>query len=156
MIYAIDPGETQSAWVKYDEDAGIPLSFGIDSNEDMLDILSRWNSPHHSHDILVIEQIKGYGMPLGDTTINTVFWSGRFAEAYGWEFRLIPRSTVRAHLCHSSKAKDGNVRQAIIDRFGGKKEAIGTKKNPGPLYGIKADAWQALALAITAAERSPE
>ena len=57
------------------------------------------------------------------------------------------------HLCGSAKAKDSNIRQAIIDRYGGDpKRCIGTKKAPGPLYGISADQWAALALALTAAE----
>jgi len=53
------------------------------------------------------------------------------------------------HICGSARAKDQNIRQALIDRYGGKETAIGKKQNPGPLYGIKADEWQALGLAIT-------
>jgi hypothetical protein len=59
------------------------------------------------------------------------------------------RATVKAHLCRSAKAKDSNVRQALIDLFGGKENAIGTKKTPGPLYGISGDVWAALAVAVT-------
>jgi hypothetical protein len=50
------------------------------------------------------------------------------------------------------KAKDANVRQALIDRYGGKAEAIGTVKKQGPLYRVKSHAWQALAVAVTASE----
>jgi hypothetical protein len=43
------------------------------------------------------------------------------------------------------KAKDSNIRQALIDRFG----EVGIKKNPGWFYGFKKDIWQAYAVGIT-------
>lgn len=43
----------------------------------------------------------------------------------------IPRLKVKVHLCHDSRAKDANIRQAILDRFGGKAVAIGSKRQPG-------------------------
>lgn len=46
-------------------------------------------------------------------------------------------------------AKDANVRQALINRFGGKDAAIGRKAAPGPLYGISRDMRSALAIAVT-------
>jgi hypothetical protein len=55
---------------------------------------------------------------------------------------------VKLHLCGSSRAKDPNVRTALLDRFGGA-GAKGTKAAPGPLYGIAADLWSALAIAVT-------
>ena len=64
--------------------------------------------------------------------------------------------SVCMHLCKNNRAKDGNVRQAILDRYpatgGGKNPQVGTKKAPGPLYGVSGHAWQALAVAITAIE----
>jgi hypothetical protein len=48
------------------------------------------------------------------------------------------------------QAKDANIRQALIDRFGGSKEAaIGTIKRQGPLYGVKGHEFAALAVAVT-------
>jgi hypothetical protein len=64
-------------------------------------------------------------MPVGAEVFETIYWSGRFAEAYGVEHDArITRIDVKMHLCHSPRAKDGNVRQALIDRFG----KPGTKK----------------------------
>jgi hypothetical protein len=59
------------------------------------------------------------------------------------------RRDVKLSLCGSARAKDGNIRTALIDLHGGKEAAIGRKKTPGPLWGVHADVWAALALAIT-------
>ena len=57
-------------------------------------------------------------MPVGAEVFETVYWSGRFAEAYGVEHvERITRVDVKMHLCHTSRAKDGNIRQALIDRL---------------------------------------
>ena len=54
----------------------------------------------------------------------------------------------KVHHCHSARAKDSNIRQALLDRFGGKDIAVGTKADQGPLYGIKKDVWSALAIGV--------
>jgi hypothetical protein len=36
----------------------------------------------------------------------------------------------------------------LIDKLG----VVGTKKNPGPLFGMKSHAWAALGVAVTALE----
>jgi hypothetical protein len=40
------------------------------------------------------------------------------------------------------------IRQRLIDIWGGKELAIGNKRSPGRLYGLRGDQWQALALAV--------
>ena len=106
--------------------------------------------------MLAIEQVRSYGMAIGATTLDTVEWSGRFIEA--WEGRAeldkkdvlpvlrLPRIQIKTHLCKSARAKDTNIRQALIDIIG----EPGTKKTPGPTYGIKSHLWAALAVAVTA------
>jgi len=63
------------------------------------------------------------------------------------------------HLCKNNRAKDANIRQALLDRFpatgGGKAPQIGTKKQPGPLYGVTSHLWSALAVAVTWADTQP-
>ncbi len=61
---------------------------------------------------------------------------------------MLPRRAVKLALCGDSRAKDANIRQALIDRFGGS-AAVGRKAAPGPLYGISRDVWSALAIAVT-------
>jgi hypothetical protein len=60
---------------------------------------------------------------------------------------LLPRKDVKMHLCGTPRAKDGNIRQRLLDLLGPQ----GTKKQPGPTYGVKSHAWAALAVAVTAA-----
>ncbi len=62
----------------------------------------------------------------------------------------MPRREVKLHLCGTARAKDNNIRAALLDRFGGSRSvAVGTAKHPGPLYGIRSHEWAALALAVT-------
>jgi hypothetical protein len=108
--------------------------------------------------VLAIEMVASYGMAVGATVFETCVWSGRFIERWLVSDKRRPepvrvyRKEVKIHLCGSMRAKDANIRQALIDRYGGKESAIGKKANPGPLYGMSGDCWSALAVAITAAE----
>jgi hypothetical protein len=148
VLLAIDPGHTESAWVLCD--GKNPLAFAKEKNELLLDRIRRQMWPVVMPDHAVIEQIKSYGMSVGAEIFETCVWTGRFMEACGpGTVDRIPRLDVKLNLCHDSRAKDQNVRQAIIDRFGGKEKAIGKKAAPGPLYGVSSDVWAALAVALT-------
>jgi hypothetical protein len=144
-IIGIDPGPEQSAVVMWD---GAKVEkFGIIANGDiqfdrLMDGLIV--------DKCAIEMIASYGMPVGAEVFETCVAIGQFTERWhrtslDWPLR-IPRGDIKLHLCRSVKAKDANVRQALIDRFG----QPGTKKTPGPLYGITSHCWAALAVAVTA------
>jgi hypothetical protein len=118
-MIAIDPGPTESAYVVYMN--GQPLSFGKLPNDDMLVGLR-----HNPQDLLVIEQVASYGMPVGEETFETVFWSGRFAQVFPGRFDRMTRVDVKMELCHrSAKVNDSVIRQRLIDLFGGKDKAIG-------------------------------
>ena len=154
-IFAIDPGNINSAYIFYDIETKMPGSYGIVENGKLLNIL---NQCSRSSTFLAIEMIASYGMPVGKSVFDTCVWIGRFIQWWNNDetYRLIYRQNEKMLLCNSMRAKDGNIRQAIIDRYeptgGGKIPQIGTKKQPGPLYGISKDVWSALAVAITAAE----
>lgn len=149
VILAIDPGFERSAYLALVN--GGPSFFGMRSNADLLAMIREGIA---SDATVVIEQIESFGMAVGREVFETVRWAGRFEEAaehHGVPVVLLPRRRVKLALCGSSKAKDGNVRQALLDRFGGS-AAKGTKRSPGPLYGISHDVWSALAIAVTAEE----
>jgi hypothetical protein len=150
-ILAIDPGPLQSGWLLWDAK---PLRFGISPNEDLIGSLrtqlraSQGGAP----DVVVIEKIESYGMTVGAEVFDTVWWTGRFTEAARpVKVVQLPRRQVKLAICGDSRAKDKNIHQALLDRFGGSK-AKGTKANPGPLYGMAGDMWSALAIAVTFAE----
>jgi len=154
IVLGLDPGPTQSALVSFDS---VPNYCLLQSNEEILKVLQ--DIRYLYGDIrapLVIEKIENQGMgAVGDETFETVYWSGRFAQAYGTDkVDRIGRKAVKLHICGSARANDSNIRCALIDRFGGKDAAIGKKSCPGPLYMIKSHLWAALAVAITAHDKS--
>ncbi len=153
-ILAIDPGLTESGFVLfYPCAAGLPLidEAGIRSNYDLKELCHNISSALSPRPMLAIEMIACYGMPVGKETFETCLWIGRFEEAFNPNRDSLRcyRKDIKLHLCGTTKAKDPNVRQALIDRLG----KPGTKKNPGPTYGIKSHVWAALAVAVYAADQ---
>ena len=151
MILAIDPGTTESAFVLYDN--GDLEAFEKIPNEIMLERIPAWAAMSDT-DHLAIEHVASYGMAVGKEVFATCVWTGRFIQRWGGPFTAIYRADVKIHLCNSMRAKDANIRRAIIDRYpnatgGGKNPAIGIKSAPGPLYGVSRDVWAALGVAIT-------
>lgn len=146
-LLAIDPGTEVSAYV---EVYGPTITQAdIVDNLELLVMLRDAKAPWPR---LVIEDIESYGMPVGREVFQTVRWTGRFEEAYEGPVEYLPRRQIKLALCGQSRAKDGNVRAAILDRYprngGGKVPQVGTKRNPGPLYGVKSHVWSALAVAL--------
>jgi len=154
-ILALDPGTTESGYCALVD--GEVAAAGVMRNEDLLAYLARANWALDGYG-LSIEMVASYGMPVGREVFETVRWIGRFQQAWHAPeaVRLVYRQDVKLHLCQSPKAKDSNVRQAVLDRFaptgGGKTPQVGTKNRPGPLYGVSSHAMSALAVAIYSSE----
>lgn len=144
-ILALDPGPEKTGWVRYG--GGRVLSAGIVPNADILAGLNTTDARY-----LAIEMVSSYGMPVGREVFETVLWTGRFIQAWKLpdEVKLVYRQDVKLELCGTAKARDANVRASLIDRFGGRSKAIGTKRQPGPLHGVSGHAWAALAVAVCA------
>ena len=149
MIFAIDPGPEKSAWVVLDERLK-PQDFGIYPNDKLLAHLPL--APASSD--FVVEMVASYGMPVGKDVFETCVWIGRFWEAArGMRSRSrIYRIEEKTALCRDSRAKDGNLRQALLDLFG----PVGTKKAPGWFYGVSKDVWAAVAVGVTWADKQRE
>jgi len=157
-ILAIDPGPNQSAVLIYDPNADSPIvAHGILDNDE---VIREMGSPWMAAKEMAVEMVASYGMAVGRDVFETVYWIGRFCQR--WESftagvsNRVYRKDIKLFLCNSPRAKDANVRQAIIDRFpatgGGRVPQIGTKNQPGPLYGVKSHVWSALAVALYFAE----
>lgn len=148
-VYAIDPGYEESALVVFDGQRVLEHATLV--NSELRQRLYR----AYDDAVLVVEQIASFGMPVGAEVFETVFWSGRFVEAWAGVVEIMPWHRVKRHevktaLCGNQRAKDPHIRQALLDRFGpGREKAVGTKRSPGPLYGISGDEWAALAVAVT-------
>lgn len=149
-ILAIDPGTEESGWCLLQN--GSVLESGVMPNDELLVALLGWGG--YSKDQLAIEMVASYGMAVGREVFETCVWIGRFQQAWRVpaSVRLVYRRDVKLHLCGNAKAKDANIRQALLDLLGPQ----GTKKAPGPTYGVKSHAWAALGVAVTVAGITPE
>ena len=144
-VIGIDPGPIESAYVMWDGSAV------LDKGDVDNDVFRRLLQKDEWTDHCAIEQIRGFGVMASDALFDTCWWTGRFFDAFG-EHRttMVPRKEAAKHICGvGGISKDQFVREAIIARFGGKERAIGSKKSPGPLYGISGHKWAALAVALT-------
>ena len=147
-VLAIDPGNKESGWcILHDYK---PVAFGKTENEELLKELV-WSFP--LFDKAVIEMIRSYGMAVGETVFETCVWIGRFEQllrSSGIPTEYVYRKEYVTELCGSSRAKDANVIQYLIDRFAKDtpNRGKGTKKAPGWFYGVSKDVWQAIAIGV--------
>lgn len=154
-ILAIDPGNIESAFVVVTDDLSKVIDKGKLPNAELEEYIwsvptKRWYRDDQVKHIAV-EMVASYGMPVGAEVFETCVQIGRFERHIEivWgnviNYQRIYRMEEKTAICHNSRARDSNIRQALIDRFG----AIGTKKNPGYFYGFKKDIWAAMAVAVT-------
>jgi len=149
VTLGLDPGPVTSALALYDRGVGLCSHYRVE-NSWLLEFLRVYDAA--PDDVLVIEQIASYGMPVGAEVFATCVVSGRFYQEWtrrGLAGEWLTRNAVKMHLCGQPRAKDANVRQALVDRFGGP----AALKKGGPLYKVAGDSWSALAVAVTWADR---
>lgn len=141
QILAIDPGTMQSGVVLFD--GGRVITAGVMPNEDVLKIVADDRS-----DVLAIEKIVSYGNVVNNDTFDTCEWIGRFQQAWACPQEVIKfkRLQVKQALGLKGSAKDKDVNAALVAAIGPK----GTKKEPGPTYGVSSHAWAALGVAWAA------
>lgn len=155
-IVAIDPGTTQSAMVIMDAVTLRPLEMHKLPNDDLQMYIKCMR--FEETDRAVIEMLQSYGQLIGRDVLETAVWIGRFYETLKRKLYYPPdyvyRMEEKIHICHDSKAKDSNIRRALIDRFctHDLKNGKGTKDNPDWFTGFKADMWAAYAVGLTYVE----
>lgn len=136
MIFAVDPGTTDSALVAFDGKRIHMAS--IMPNDDLLALVRRSKSALAGAR-MAVETIASYGMPVGRETFETCEFCGRLreaAEANGAKVQRVYRREIKIYLCGTMKAKDANISQALRDKYS--KEV---------LKGIKSHLWAAMAVA---------
>ena len=153
-IVGIDPGNIASAYCIVDEDLRPVSKCKLDNElmycqlvEDLCRIEQDGDEVH-----VAIEMIASYGMPVGKEVFDTCVWIGMLMERLKqFEPEFVYRKDEKMAICHSSRANDATIRQALIDRFapGEPNHGKGTKKEPGWFYGFRADMWAAYAVAVT-------
>jgi len=157
-VLAIDPGQKESGFVKLKYNKRNKnfkiIEKGILENNKILKKIYFFKliiNPTEKR-FITIESITSYGMPIGQSTIDSIYWVGRFHQkAIENDIKtiLIPRKDIKLYLCGNCRAKDKNIRQRLIDKFG----LPGTKKNPGKLCGISNHTWAALATGVVFLEQ---
>ena len=152
-VLAIDPGNHESAYCLVDTETLRPVDFAKLPNAELRETIME--TKFSAEDYGAIEMLQSYGNLIGKDVLETAVWIGRFEETLMRKLYNPPERVFRMeekmHICHDSKAKDSNIRRALIDRFcdhdfkGGK----GTIKNPDFFYGFAADVWAAYAVGLT-------
>lgn len=150
VVLAIDPGYVESGYCRFTN--GVPDMWGKASNWDLIRSLRKRATADFTLAIEMVQQTYG-GSPVGPEVFQTVCWSGQFIEAIqsaGGVALRFGRKEVVTHLTGSARGKDKDVRAAVIRRYG----EPGTKKNPGLVYGMTKDAWQACGLGLLALDKA--
>lgn len=158
-LLAIDPGSTHTGWILMGPEGEV-LEHGRHPNEVLLawyrEELVNDEETLDPGDLVVLEFMAPRGMLTSEHEFDALWWAGRLTEALERtglvRVERISRQEVKFVLLgkHGVPKADAAVRAVLIDRYaagGGKDAAIGTKAHPGPLYGVRADEWAALAVA---------
>ncbi len=136
----IDPGPTTTALLTLDGNAVTDKAIlpNADALQWLRDALMRQECD------VAIEFVQSYGHAVGREVFETCLWCGRFAqvaEDAGAKVWLYSRTKVKAYVTGLPRAKDADVRLALMLRCGGAKKGQ-------PLYGVKSHLWAALAVAV--------
>lgn len=150
-ILAIVPGAYESAYCTFDFEAFQVYSSGVLENDDLL--IGLGCAPHTCREWdcgLVIQTdakpfVFGHGMGL-----ETAVWIGRFTQAWRApnDVKRIRQSDVGRFMTGSTVVDVGDYPQRIREIFRGA---------PGDvLKDVKGNAWEALAVALTAYQRASD
>jgi Holliday junction resolvasome RuvABC endonuclease subunit len=150
ILIGIDPGPEKCGFVVYDGAAGkVQVALNGIPVEETLKAIERYCL---KAEVVAIERVQSYGI-AGSSLLRTSEVVGRLwqhTEKFSVPVRLVYRREVLRALDVTGRgSRDALVRQRIIEIHGGTRQtAVGTKKAPGPCYGVSGHAWAALAVAL--------
>lgn len=164
-LLCLDPGTRQTGWALLETTDEAVLASGKDDNEHVR-LMVRTNliapvsieSRFGRADAVLIEVMASIWGQSDAIVVETLLWTGRFLEAPTVPVERISRTAVKVQLLGRANVKgaDAAIHRLLVDRYaakagdplGGRRAAVGVKAAPGPLFGVRADAWQALAAGI--------
>jgi hypothetical protein len=151
LILGLDPGPRICGICEYDPRVRRVFSSISDASvEYALQMLD--SNPY----VVAIERVQATGQIAGNEVLWTAEVSARLYQRaldYGYEAEwLYRREVLRILDVTGAGNRDSLVRARLLEMHGGP-EAKGTKRAPGPLYGLSGHGWAALALAVAAAGR---
>lgn len=152
-VFAIDPGNTQSAYCVVDVATLRPLEFEKLPNAALRERIKDFR--FDELDRAAVEMLQSYGNLIGKDVLETAVWVGRFSECIDRKLlhpvEMIFRIDEKMHITGDSRAGDANIRRALIDRFCTHdfRTGRGTKAKPDFFHGFAGDVWAAYAVALT-------
>lgn len=162
LILGIDPGNKETGYALVDGETLKPIRFGKLDNYALLDELTDIFETFNNYSIHVaMENFRNYGMVVGQSVFDSCIWLGRLwqhcreynkrGETPIVRMKHIYREEEKLCICHSPKANDVTIKQALVDRFAQDEpnHGKGTKKSPGFFYNFRADVWTGFALCVT-------
>jgi hypothetical protein len=190
-LLVLDPGSEQTGFVFYEQGAPRPIDggFGKINNDQVFGLIDREilsASVEGRNPVVVCEYPQPRGQMMSWQLVDTIEMIGRFHQhgvvngGSRFEFHRCDRAHVKSYICAGvQRPKDSQIRQALIDRFGGEFTTKGPKCLPckgsgktgkgkervpcescggsgevvaGIFYGVASDVWQALGVAVMYAE----
>ncbi len=148
-ILCVDPGAKYSG-VAYLENGALKYSESQMNNYELISRLECLSGKG----AVAMEEFESWKLRINQATFKAIFWSGRFFEASAWPVGLYTRKEVKIFMLGSVGVGSTNaaIRKAVLSLYpktgGGQTPQIGTKRKPGPLYGLSGHAVQALAVGI--------
>lgn len=160
-ILGIDPGSENSAYCEIERSvAGEPqpewgVRLGQKGKVPNATLRNMIKDGAICSDVLALEIISNsFGSGIGRSVTLTAEWVGRYLATWedwvGTEIRTYSRSEIKLHFVGKITANDSMIRLALTDRFalGTPNYGKGSKKAPGFFYGVSADIWQSIAVAV--------
>lgn len=145
VLIGVDPGPETSGVVVY-RAGGSPQVLESHAKLDWPGVRRLMNQYPQWSTTYLCERVSA-GAISGKHILQTSEVCGRFmeyADSRSAKYHLYYRREVLAALgVGSGASKDALVRQVVLEMH---PEGTGTKKQPGPLYGVSTHAWQALGL----------
>jgi len=143
-LIAIDTGPTITTYTRMK--GGVPYRHETLENSLFCEWL-RTTLAWERVDNVAVEMLVSYGTLQGNSVYDSILMVGRVQEiclTAMTPVTLVPASIKASTICHRSRGvKRTDMNNELLRLYGGK----GTKKEPGPLYGVSKHAWSSLAVA---------